>query len=100
MMGLFRDKIKSRGPRGIIGLKRIFDRMDDDGSGMLSMGEFEKACRDFKIGITPEFMPVVFDAFDVNHDGTLSTNEFMFGICGQISPSRQQIVMEAFNFLD
>jgi Ca2+-binding EF-hand superfamily protein len=56
---------------------------------MLSMGEFEKACKDFRIGITPEFMPVVFDAFDLNHDGTLSTDEFMKGICGTLPQSRQ-----------
>ena len=100
MMGLFRDKIKSRGPRGIIGLLRIFHKMDDDGSGMLSMGEFEKACRDFRIGITPEFMPVVFDAFDINHDGTLSTEEFMKGICGDFPSIRQQTVEMAFQNID
>jgi Ca2+-binding EF-hand superfamily protein len=70
--------------------------MDDDKSGMLSMGEFEKACKDFRIGITPEFMPVVFDAFDLNHDGTLSTDEFMKGICGNLPQSRQQTLVEAF----
>lgn len=96
MLGLFRDKIKSRGPRGIIGLQRIFEKMDDDDSGMLSVGEFEKACRDFRIGITPEFMPVVFDAFDINHDGSLSTAEFMRGICGELPHSRLQSITEAF----
>lgn len=100
MMQLFRDKIKGRGPRGVIGLQRIFAIMDDDKSGALSMGEFEKACRDFKIGISTEFMPTIFDAFDLNHDGTLSTEEFMRAICGEMPPARQQVVQNAFWHLD
>ena len=63
-MSLFRDKIKARGPRGIIGLQRIFNIMDDDKSQSLSQAEFVKACRDFKIGISPENIPILFGLFD------------------------------------
>ena len=52
LMALFRDKIKARGSRGIIGLQRIFNMMDDDKSQTLSEAEFAKACRDFRIGIS------------------------------------------------
>ena len=46
--------------------------MDDDGSMTLSMPEFGKACKDFKIGISDENVPILFKLFDRNGDGTLS----------------------------
>ena len=49
---LFRDKLRSRGTRGMVGLQRIFKVMDDDNSGSLSVREFTKACNDFKVGIS------------------------------------------------
>jgi Ca2+-binding EF-hand superfamily protein len=49
---LFRDKLRSRGTRGMVGLQRIFKVMDDDNSGSLSVREFTKACKDFKVGIS------------------------------------------------
>lgn len=39
-MQLFRDKVKARGARGIVGLQRIFKIMDDDRSRSLSRNEF------------------------------------------------------------
>lgn len=64
------------------------------------MGEFEKACRDFKIHIAPEFLPAVFDVFDVNHDGTLSIGEFMKVICGQLSDERHEVIARAYCAID
>ncbi len=85
MMDLFRDRIKARGVRGIFGLQRIFKIMDDDESGCLSQYEFSKACRDFKIGISADNLPIIFDAFDLNHDGTLSIDEFLMAIRRDLS---------------
>ena len=34
--------------------------MDDDGSRSLGLAEFEKACREFKIGISEENIPELF----------------------------------------
>jgi Ca2+-binding EF-hand superfamily protein len=62
--------------------------MDDDRSGSLSVSAFEKACKDYKIAIAPEFMPTLFDAFDTNGDKSLSIEEFINAICGNLSPSR------------
>lgn len=51
--------------------------MDDDESGTLSQREFAKACKDFKIGISDENVPVLFNLFDVNGDGVISYHEFL-----------------------
>jgi hypothetical protein len=100
MMGLFRDRIKARGARGIIGIQRIFKIMDDDNSKTLSLVEFNKACRDFRIGISEEYIPTIFNAFDLNNDGTLSIDEFIFAIRGEMNEQRTQIVTQAFKKLD
>ena len=39
----FREKLKARGSRGIVGLGRQFKIMDDNGSGSLDPYEFNKA---------------------------------------------------------
>lgn len=100
VIGLFRDKVKMRGARGIIGLKRVFDIMDDDQSGCLSIGEFEKALRDFKVGISEEYIPTLFNAFDLNHDGTLSAYELISTLCPPLNDKRRQAVQNAFWRLD
>lgn len=35
--------------------------MDDDGSKSISLYEFQKACRDFKVGIIDDNVPILFD---------------------------------------
>ena len=68
LLKLFKDKLRARGSRGMIGLQRIFKIMDDDESGALSLREFNKACKDFRIGISDENIPALFSLFDTNGD--------------------------------
>ena len=85
LLKLFRDKLRGRGPRGMVGLQRIFKMMDDDNNGSLSLREFSKACKDFKVGISEENVPILFDLFDENKDGTLDYDEFLYTVRGEIS---------------
>ena len=100
LVKLFRDKIKARGARGIIGLQKLFKIMDDDGSKTISLPEFNKACRDFRVGISEDNVPVLFDVFDVNHDGTLNIDEFLMAIRGELNDSRRDLVIKAFRKID
>ena len=45
--------------------------MDDDDSKKLSIPDFGKACKDFKIGVSDENVPILFNMFDINGDGTI-----------------------------
>lgn len=100
MMALFRDRLKSRGARGIIGLQRTFKIMDDDSSRSLSLYEFTKACRDYKIGIADEHMHTLFKAFDRNLDGVINFDEFLRSIRDELSKARMDLIKQAFQKLD
>jgi Ca2+-binding EF-hand superfamily protein len=100
MLNLFRDRIKARGARGIIGLQRIFKIMDDDGSHTITLSEFTKACRDFRVGISDEYIPTLFNAFDINNDKTLSIDEFLLAIRGELNQTRLSVIEQAFRKLD
>lgn len=45
----FRDKMRQRGARGIIGLRRVFKIIDDSGNGQLELPEFFKALKDYRV---------------------------------------------------
>jgi len=99
LLNLFRDKIKGRGVRGMVGLQRIFNIMDDDNSGSLSQREFIKACKDFKVGISEENTPSLFAKFDQNGDGTMSYDEFLSMLRGKLSPTRMKAIKQSYQAL-
>ena len=74
--------------------------MDDDGSKSLSKQEFEKACRDFKTEISSEDIGTLFQAFDINRDGTIQYDEFLRIIRGDLTEHRRALVEKAFQKLD
>jgi Ca2+-binding EF-hand superfamily protein len=74
--------------------------MDDDNSKSISLPEFSKACRDFKVGISDENVPILFDIFDTNHDGTLNIDEFLYAIRGELNDFRKALVEKAFRKID
>ena len=66
LVKMFRDKLASRGARGILGMQRIFKIMDDNNNGTLEIQEFWKAVCDFRIQVSPEEARNLFDLFDIN----------------------------------
>jgi Ca2+-binding EF-hand superfamily protein len=88
LIDIFRKKVIQRGARGIIGLQRIFKIMDDDSSKSLSLQEFAKAIRDFKVEVAQEDVAVLFSAFDINRDGTIQYDEFLRIIRGELNEYR------------
>ena len=74
--------------------------MDDDGSKSISQYEFSKVCRDFKVGINEENVPLIFDLFDTNKDGTLNIDEFLMSIRGELNEGRRALIEKAFRSID
>lgn len=96
----FRDKLKSRGGRGLIGLRRQFKIMDDNGSGTLDMYEFKKGIKDFQIGIDEKDIEGLFKAFDIDGSGAIDFDEFIRVVVGPMNQFRTQLVQKAFAKID
>jgi Ca2+-binding EF-hand superfamily protein len=78
LLNYLRNKVVSRGARGINGLRRVFRIMDDDGSKALSLAEFGKAMQDYRIfpAEAPEVCRV-FALFDSDGSGSINYDEFL-----------------------
>lgn len=73
--------------------------MDDDNNGSLTQREFFKACKDFKVGISEENVPTLFGKFDKNGDGTISYDELLASVRGEMSQSQSRAAKEVFEEL-
>lgn len=95
-----RERIASRGARGIQGIGKKFKIADDDRSGSLSKEEFAKAMHDFRIGISGKDVERAFDIFDRDGSGDISYDEFLRSIRGRMNPTREAIAKKAFTIMD
>jgi calcyphosin len=100
VMDKFREKILSRGGKGILGLARQFKIFDDNRSMTLDLQELTKAIRDFKVDLSPNEIKILFNIIDVDQSGEVSYDEFLREIRGDMNQSRRKLVDQAFSKLD
>lgn len=74
--------------------------MDDNNSKTLDKYEFKKALNDFRVAVPEEDIDVIFNAFDLNRDGTIDYDEFVRIIKGDLTPNRLALVKKAYAKLD
>ena len=96
----FRKKVISRGLNGIFGIQRLFKAIDEDNSMSLSLEEFKKACRDYRLEFEDYEIKILFEIFDIDKNGVIDINEFIQIIIGEMSGFRKKFVKMAFNKLD
>lgn len=58
-------------------MMEIFTKSDVDGSGALSLSEFQKCCKDADIGLTRKEVNILMHQCDVDGDGQISYEEFV-----------------------
>lgn len=93
-------KVRSRGARGIQGLGRSFTVMDRDRSGTLSLQEVAFAMRDYHITDDKEEVNAIFEIFDIDHSGSISYDEFLRVVVGEMNDRRRHLCELAFRKLD
>ena len=95
-----RDKLKSRGARGIIGLAKQFRIMDDNHSLSLDKFEFSKAMSDYMLGFSEGEIQTLFGYMDYDRSGLIEYDEFLRMIRGPMNANRKKIVLQAFAKMD
>ncbi|XP_042237153.1 crustacean calcium-binding protein 23-like isoform X1 [Homarus americanus] len=90
----------SRGAAGIMGMGKVFRRMDDDGSHNLNMEEFSKGIRETGLKLGEEDTEKLFKAFDKDGGGSVNYDEFLVAIRPKINERRKKLVDMAFDKLD
>lgn len=100
LVAKLKQKLASRGARGIIGLGKQFRIMDDNNSRSLDQYEFNKAMKDYMLGFSDNEMKVLFNYFDIDRGGSVDYDEFIRALRGPMNPARKKLVAQAYNKLD
>lgn len=100
VMEKFREKILSRGGKGILGLARQFKIFDDNNSGTLDLPELTKAIRDFRVDLSNNEVKILFNLLDTDQSGEVAYDEFLREIRGDMNNFRKKLVDQAFSKLD
>lgn len=95
-----RRKIIARGIRGIMGVRRAFFFIDENGSKTIEFNEFKKIFNQSKYKFSDKDIETIFQKFDRDNSGAIDYNEFMDTLLGEISPSRLETVQRVFEKLD
>ena len=74
--------------------------MDDDRSGGIDKAEFLKGMRELGVLLTGAQVSVLFGYFDADHSGSISYDELLVAVRGQMNPRRKALVKLAYDKLD
>lgn len=80
MLIKLKDKLASRGARGIAGLSRAFKRMDNDGNKSLNFIEFSQALAEMGLNLLEPEKRQLFMFFDKDRSGSVSYDELLVSL--------------------
>lgn len=100
LMAEVKAKLLQRSSGGIKGIGRIFRAMDDNGNHQLDVDDFRWGFIDYGFNLTKEEAQQLLDHFDRDKNGTVSYDEFLRAIKGDINDERKKWIKLAYDKLD
>lgn len=106
VIGRIREVLAKRsgGTSSLKGLALQFKIADSSGDGNVDRKELEwgftKFLRAYGMELTDRELDALFKVFDYNNDGTITYDEFVHGIRGQMNEFRSNLVKKAFAVVD
>lgn len=96
----FREAIAKRGVRGIMSLRRSFMIADDNNDKTIDFAEFKKMIHDYRIPVDEKDVKALFNEFDSDKSGSISYDEFLRGVVGEMNDFRMNLAKKAFKIMD
>jgi len=101
MLEAFRKAILKRcGKHGLNGLSKRFRIMDGDKSGTVGPNELKIGLQQIGLEMDGKQIGFLLDAIDTEDNGSVTFDEFMVAVRGQINDVRKKLIMQAYNVLD
>lgn len=96
LMKEVKQRLLERSSFGLRGLSRIFKAMDDNGNGQLDVDDFRWGLIDFGISVSKEEGKLLLKAYDRDQNGTVSFDEFLVAMKGDVNEFRQGLITRAY----
>ncbi|XP_011312409.1 calcyphosin-like protein isoform X2 [Fopius arisanus] len=90
----------ARGANGILGLARVFRRMDEDGNKQLSKEELTDGLTEVGFELDEGEIDELMSKLDGDGNGSIDLTEFIAAVRPPMSENRRKVVHQAFQKLD
>lgn len=100
IMADIKAALVSRGSMAIRGLGRVFRIIDDNRNRQIDLNELMYGLKDFGVHINPDQAKTLLAKFDRDNSGSVSFDEFIRVLRGDLSPSRIAMIRQAYDKLD
>ncbi|KAH7824503.1 putative EF-hand domain pair [Monocercomonoides exilis] len=64
-------------PQEIAIIKKVFNRIDEDGNGVIQISELSKSMKEIVPDVTDDEVEEIFSSTDLDKNGTIEFNEFL-----------------------
>jgi len=95
-----KGRLKERGMFGIRGVSHLFHSMDKNGNRQIDINEFYWGLKEFGVSLSEEEAMGVLKIFDKDRSGTISFEEFLRALKGDLNNYRVGIIRKAYEKLD